>query len=237
MEIDNKITICSYNVKHYDLVKYEAVKSLFQKSSFLLLQETWLNEKESIRRFKNDFPKSECISVNKMDLDGIKAGRPYGGVSICYHSNIKCSVEKVSSNSKNICAVKIKIKNINILLINVYMPCSDEQDALDEYSKILQEISSISIKSDTQYLIMGGDWNADPIRNDGRTRLFMEFIKNENLYNASELSIANVPYTFMATNQMGNIPSTSKIDHFLVSPNLKHTIMQYESRFLHKRLY
>ena len=107
------------------------------------------------------------------------------------------------------------------------MPCSEDQDSLDEYSKILQEISSISIKSDTQYLIIGGDWNADPIRGDSRTRLFKEFIKNENLYNASELNIANVPYTFMATNHTGSIPSTSKIDHFLVSPNMKHTIMQY----------
>ena len=120
MEIENKITICSYNVKNYDLVKYKAVKSLFDKSSFLLLQETWLNEKEFIRKFKNDFPNSECISVNKMDIDGIKAGRPYGGVGICYHSNIKCSVEKLSSNSKSICAIKIKIKKINMLLINVY---------------------------------------------------------------------------------------------------------------------
>ena len=41
------------------------------------------------------------------------------------------------------------------------MPSSEDQDSLDEYSKILQEISSISIKSDTQYLIIGGDWNAD----------------------------------------------------------------------------
>ena len=47
------ITLCSYNVKHYDSVKYDAVKSLFERCTFLLLQETWLAEEEFIRKFEN----------------------------------------------------------------------------------------------------------------------------------------------------------------------------------------
>ena len=70
-----QITFCSYNVKHYDDIKYDAVKTLFESCSFLLLQETWLAEVEFIRKFKNDFPHSECISANKMDLKEIGPGR------------------------------------------------------------------------------------------------------------------------------------------------------------------
>lgn len=84
--LNDQITLCSYNVKHYDSVKYDAVKSLFERCTFLLVQETWLAEKEFIRRFRNDFPNSECISANKMDLKEIGPGRPYGGVGICYHT-------------------------------------------------------------------------------------------------------------------------------------------------------
>ena len=77
-----QIKFCTYNVKNYDDIKYDAVKSLFQTCTFLLVQETWLSEIEFIRRFKNDFPNSECISSNKMDLKNIGPGRRYGGVGV-----------------------------------------------------------------------------------------------------------------------------------------------------------
>ena len=113
------------------------------------------------------------------------------------------------------------------------MPCSDNIEALEEYSSILQEISSICIKSSTQFLVLGGDWNADPSRKDGRTKLFKEFIANENLMNVLDLDIANVPYTYESSRQIGVPPSISKIDHFLISPNLINSVSCYESIFLH----
>ena len=72
-----------------------------------------------------------------MELNSIRRGRPYGGVSICYHSKIRCDVEIIPTTSKDICAQKIILDNISILLINVYMPCSDNRDSLDDYSAIL----------------------------------------------------------------------------------------------------
>ena len=151
----------------YDDTKYDALKAIFKDNTILLIQETWLTEDEFIRRFKNHFPNSECISSNKMDNGEIRAGRPYGGVGICYHNNINCRIEYVSTVSKCICAVKIHINNISILLVNVYMPSTDNRDALDEYANILQEISSLCMKNIDQHIIIGGDWNADLDRNDG----------------------------------------------------------------------
>ena len=69
------ISFSSYNVKNYDDKKYDAVKELFQNSTFLFIQETWLAESEFIRRFKNDFPESDCISANRMEDGGIGPGR------------------------------------------------------------------------------------------------------------------------------------------------------------------
>ena len=104
-----------------------------------------------------------------MDLDGIKPGRPYGGIAICYHTNLKCKIVPIQTISKSICAVKISIDQFSILLVNVYMPCSDDIDAIEKYRSILEEISSICFNSNTQHLILAGDWNADPNRNDVRT--------------------------------------------------------------------
>ena len=147
-----------------------------------------------------------------MDLDGIKAGRPYGGVAICYHSNIKCKIEPIHTISKSICALKISLNQLCLLLVNVYMPCSDNIDAVEKYRTILEEISSLCIKSTTQHLILAGDWNADPRRHDVRTTVFKEFISQENLFNALDKDISNVPYTYW--NQRVTPLSTSTVDHF-----------------------
>ena len=174
---------------------------------------------------------SECISASKMDLDGIKAGRPYGGIAICYHTYLKCQVEHITTNSKSICALKININDISFMLVNVYMPSSDKMEALEEYTTILQEVSSICIQSSTQHLILGGDWNADIARNDQRTKLFKDFILDENLINVLELDISNVPYTY--ENIRVNPATFSTIDHFLVSPNLGKIVTKYETIFSH----
>ena len=231
MASKNHITFCTYNANNYDATKYDFAKELFPKCDFLLLQETWLNECEFIRRFKNEFPTSECIAASQMDLDGIKAGRPYGGVAICYHTNLNCKVEPIQTSSKSICALKISIGQLSLLLVNVYMPCSDNIEAIEKYRSILEEISSLCIKSATQHLILAGDWNADPRRRDIRTTVFTEFISQENLFNALDKDISNVPYTYW--NQRVTPPSTSTVDHFLLSPNLENTMVKYETIFQH----
>ena len=225
------ITTGSYNLNNYSQIKYDLVKEIYNKCNFLLLQETWHCENEFIRKFKNDFPNSECISASKMDLDGIKTGRPYGGTAIYYHSCLKCKVEYIKTQSKSICALKIHAGSINILLLNVYMPSTDKRESIDEYSLILQEIRSICMKSTTQHIILGGDWNADVNKNNMRTTLFKDFITDEKLMNSLDLNIANVPYTY---ENMRVTPSTfSTIDHFLISPNLGDIVVSYDTLFLH----
>ena len=207
----SNITLCSYNVKKYDDIKYAAIKSIFKDNTLILIQETWLVEEEFIRQFKNDFPNSECISANKMDNNGISSGRRYGGVGICYHTNVKCKIENVATISKSICAIKIYIGGLCILLINVYMPSSDNRDALDEYAGILDEMRNLCINHDTQHIILGGDWNADLTRNDGRTKLFKDFISQESLFNPLNLDIADVAYTYFVERKGGYPPITSNI--------------------------
>ena len=76
------ITFGSYNVKNYNLTRYETVSKLFKKCSFLLIQETWLREQDFIDKFKNEFKDSECIFASKMENKEIISDRYYGGVGI-----------------------------------------------------------------------------------------------------------------------------------------------------------
>ena len=52
------------------------------------------------------------------------------------------------------------------------------------------------------------------------------FIEEENLRLCLNHGKANVPYTFNS----GDIFST--LDHFIVTPNLEHSVVKYESDFL-----
>ena len=200
----------------------------------MLLQETWLHEQDFINKFKNDFKDVECISANKFDLGGINAGTKIrGGIGLCYHTRFTCTVERIPTKSKCFLVQKIKIGQISLLLINVYMPCSNDNDSLDEYTNILLEISSICLANVTDFIIMGGDWNSDPSRNDGKTKLFKDFIRNENLYNALESECADVPYTWFSKDTKGNrVGSVSTIDHFIVSSSLKNLVSRYDAKFV-----
>ena len=97
-----------------------------------------------------------------MDQSDLRPGCPYGGVGICYHSKLKCQVDNIPTKSKSICGLKITLNNVHILLINVYMPSSNNVQPLNEYSAILQELINICNKYPTFGVILGGDWNAYP---------------------------------------------------------------------------
>ena len=57
-----------------------------------------------------------------------------------------------------------------------------------------------------------------------------EFIKNENLFNALDAEVADVPYTWFSKDKIGNrVGSVSTIDHFIVSSSLKNSITAYKS--------
>ena len=158
MDEVRKTSFCTYNIKGYDSVAVEAIKEIMTKCSFLLLQETWQYEQEFINKFKLNFKNFtyECISANKNDLREVKVGNVRGGTSICYHSNTNCVIETIPSKSKSFCAQKINIDQISILLINVYMPCSDDQESLEEYFNILLEIKTICFLNSSDFIIMGG---------------------------------------------------------------------------------
>ena len=167
--------------------------------------------------------------VSAMDpIDFSNVGRPHGGVAILWSSNLNYVVSPIPCHSKRLCCVRIEKDNIDILLINVYMPSSNCSNREQEFSDILSEVSSINdIYSDAS-LILGGDFNFDYIRNrdSGIVDKIGQFNTNNCTINCRELQNINseIHYTYESkANQ-----ARSVIDHFFVSESVMADVAKLE---------
>ena len=86
------------------------------------MQETWL--------FPWDLavPSTQLIDVNSFSLssidvtNGMKAGRPYGGITFIWHRNFGCNFQVKRYESDRILGLSITMNGSSILFINVYFP-------------------------------------------------------------------------------------------------------------------
>ncbi len=90
---------------------------------------------------------------------------------------------------------------------------------IHEYVDIMNELEQLIYASNPPYVICGGDFNTDILRNTPHSLKLLSFMGDFNMSLAIESDMADVPYTFIC-NATG---STSKIDH-LVSFLLCQTI-------------
>ena len=67
-----------------------------------------------------------CIDVAK----GIKAGRPYGGITFIWHRDFGCNIQVKRYESDRILGVSVTINGSSLLFINVYYPvtCYEKYD-------------------------------------------------------------------------------------------------------------
>ena len=97
---------------------------------------------------------------------------------------------------------------------------------ISDFIDVLNEITIILSNADTQYSILGGDFNSDTSRNTLQCNTFLSFINDQSLSLCLNYNFANVPYTFHNEN------SKSTLDHFAVTNNSFTSISKYESLFL-----
>ena len=82
------------------------------------------------------------------------------GVAIVVHKNVVRSVVKEIVYNDKIIAIKLQAEPINILMIQVYMLTSEqEDDEVEELYGVIEEILEEDGKGNTNTIIMG-DWNS-----------------------------------------------------------------------------
>ena len=220
IKMEVKLKLTSFNCNGFKNRNYDYIRDIFNKCNILLLQETWLFEFEH-KQICNVIPQCQYYAVSAMDESNIiQAGRPYGGCGIVWHKNLQLSFVPIQTVSKRLCALNIKSSNVNILIINVYMPYDDHtENSFNTYGDTLCEISSIIQSFNGCDIILGGDFNVDFSRTGSKNLdLLKDFLITENLTCESLQCIAN---NFTYESSTGN---KSFIDHFLVSSSFTSTV-------------
>lgn len=206
--------ITSYNCHGLGGGKMEYIASLCSKSDFVFLQEHWLLP-DNLNIFQIRIPRISCHGTSAMSTSELLTGRPYGGCSILWKSNINGKITPVDTVHPRICAVAVEIprSETRLLLINVYMP-TDSRQNVDSLCEVLAEVSAIMERMSIDRVIFGGDMNTDFSRvHSAHSGRLAEFLCKETM---SE-PVNDIRFTFTSLSS-GN---RSFIDHFFLSENLK----------------
>ena len=154
---------------------------------------------------------------------GVLQGRPHGGCAILWSNSLKAIVTPIESHNRRVCAVKIEIAHIIILLACVYLPVDTKFDHanLSEYIEALCCVSSLACKHGIEHVILGGDMNTDMRRHESlHTESLVKFMTDETLVEP----VNRIDFTFESM----STGDRSHIDHFLVSENLLNRVINYD---------
>ena len=101
----------------------------------------------------------------------------------------------INTNSDCVCAVRLTINYVDILLINVYMPCEGSESSTDEFTTQLSVIDDVIEQHQHCQIILGGDLNVDSSRNWSRSSLLLEICEQSLLFPAIKQNCNAVHYT------------------------------------------
>ena len=219
-QLKNNLCISSYNCKGFKYRNYNYLQKLFDKSDVLLIQEHWLYDFE-FGNFSNVLTGSKYIAKSDMQNDVINYGRPYGGVAIIWKKSLVVEINEINTLSNRLCAIRITSHNLDIILVNIYMPCN-EYNLNDEFIEILFEVVTICNTYECSDIVIAGDFNCDISLNDVRAHSFADVLTSLKLDCLTIDSKFNINYTFM-----NSLNSKSLIDHFCVSKKIYESVISF----------
>jgi exonuclease III len=126
----------------------------------LLIQEHWLTpaQLDSLVCYE-DYVVFGSSAMGSRVSSGPLYGRPFGGVAIFAHVRIAKACRQVFSSERCI-AITVG----NLLVVNVYMPCSGTQDREQLYDSIINDVIGVRCQFSGLECLVGGDFNVDLAR-------------------------------------------------------------------------
>jgi len=205
------------------------LRDLCEVNDVVFLQETWLME-EDLPILSKVHPEFYGKGVSAMDLSkGVLVGRPFGGLAILWRKSLGSAAIPVLYDDARIMGLKLVNKSIQILLINVYLPCLSS-GSMDDFKYYLSKVDSLVTTSDTCYCMVMGDFNAD-ISSDKHGNIhhllgksLTQYCQTEGLTISDFEMLERNTYTFLSSAHH----STSWIDHIL-STSMMHDMIEHIS--------
>ncbi len=219
--MDSKVKFTSYNSTGLGPSRTEFIQLLLNCSlTFLLVQESWHidNNTDHIRGLHEDY---HCYPISGMDSSKeILYGRPYGGLLIYYHKSVSGRVSHVNTHNRRFSCVSVKLGVHKMFIFNVYLPNDNYSQVMctEEFKKCVDSVEAFVSEnvSDNDKIIIGGDCNVDPSRNNAHFRYWDDMLTRLGLKACWSHSAAVNDNTYVANNNL----SESCIDHFYCSSSL-----------------
>ena len=224
---DNRVkplSLVSYNSRGFSVNRKSIIYELCNLYDIVMLQEHWLLDSQlhHLQSFHGSF---SCHAVSGVDASrNIITGRPYGGLAILWNKTLDNVVKIVECKCNRLVAIILKCVDVELLLINVYMPC-DSGNTYSEYREVLDCVCTIINSYDVDMIIFGGDFNCDFKRSSPNMTLLSNFIDTEDLTNANNSCNSDIKCTYV--NHFNG--SCSTIDHFFVSENLVDCVVKLKT--------
>lgn len=169
----NELHIVTYNMHGFNQ-GIELITDLVCSNcspDIILLQEHWLTP-ANLSVFGDKITTHYafgCSAMSDQITRGPLYGRPYGGTMILIKNELRTITKCV------VCADRFVIIKVgNLVIVNVYLPCSGTTNRLGILEDVLQEIWSWRLKYSDNPVIIGGDFNSEL----GKCNEASDYIKN-----------------------------------------------------------
>ena len=190
------------------------------------ISEHWLTQHNAyiLETVNNDYDAHVITCSNPKSLNARLYGK--GGVAILWRKAFSNLIETIETYSDRIAAVKLSCNDLNIYILQVYLPCTNEP--IDYYKSEVDKLSDIlSMINNTDHVVLMGDFNCKILSKAMQTgagtrdKYVCKLIESNNLKIITGTDRCKGPsYSFHpgAT----NIPTL--IDHFIINESLVPTL-------------
>ena len=136
------------------------ISQLCQDSDVIFLQEHWLfpSDLSSLNSIHPDFISFGLSAMDPSTM--LMSGRPYGGVAVLWRKGLTHLVKPVTYDDDRIIGLEFRQGETQMLFLGVYLPYCAPCN-FESYVHYLGKIGTILNKSDTPYVCILGDFNAD----------------------------------------------------------------------------
>ncbi len=157
------LRFASYNSQGSSISRMETLKDISRNHDVILVQEHWLHSSQ-LNMFENNIPNMCSHGVSSIKDNDVLVGRPHGGVACLWRRSLKAKVTPLVTNNERICAIRLEMIHITLLIICVYMPCdtnSYQSHTATTYCDVLQCINDLCANESVENIVLGGDFNTD----------------------------------------------------------------------------
>jgi len=188
------LTLMSYNLHGLNQGR-STVMDFRNCVDIFMLQEHWQTP-DNMSRFGYFFPDFCAFGISALEKRvqvSPLIGRPYGGVVTLIRNEQLLSECECLYTAERLVVVRIS----NILLCNVYLPCTGTVDRELICEDLIAQVSAWMARFPSCGWVLAGDFNSDLSDNSPASRLLNKFLLDNNLARCDVLLPCQPDYTFV----------------------------------------